>query len=274
VNLSHQSVQQVSCGNDYTLILTAQGNIYGFGLNSSGQLGIGNTHSMSIPTKTLVPTHTKIAKIAAGYHSLALSTKGEFFIWGECSLGRYIKPHKYISNDNLELTSFEMGCDFTIGVDDKGYVWGFGNNSSGELGQGNLESYDSMIPISYLNSIEIKSISCGKSFVIALADYSVDLVSENETRQFENKEIRHSHDHRADQEEEYLESSEEDREIITSNADSLSARAPSPLRTNPDVSSKNIFNISGQKTPPRRTGNHLSHSKEEYQESETYFIYR
>lgn len=251
--------------------MTAQGHIYGFGLNSSGQLGTGNKQSVSVPTKTLTPENVKIAKITAGYHSLAVSTKGELFIWGECSLGRYVKPHKYAWTSNLEISSAEMGDDFTVGLDDKGYVWGFGNNSSGELGQGNLESYDSVIPISYLNSIEIKAISCGKSFVVALAEYSTDALSANEVRQIEN---RQSYDHRTsktDPDMEYLESSAEDCQIIESNTDSLSERVPSPLRTNPDISgkdSRNYFNISTQKTPPVRTRNQVSNSKE-WQESET-----
>jgi len=40
----HDRVTQAACGTDHTLLLTGSGQVYSFGNNSHGQLGISNTY--------------------------------------------------------------------------------------------------------------------------------------------------------------------------------------------------------------------------------------
>ncbi|OTF78780.1 hypothetical protein BLA29_014754, partial [Euroglyphus maynei] len=42
-------IVQVSCGRCHTLVVNKQGRLYSFGLNGSGQLGIGNTCTKYLP---------------------------------------------------------------------------------------------------------------------------------------------------------------------------------------------------------------------------------
>ena len=48
-------IVQVSCGRCHTLVVSKQGRIYSFGLNGSGQLGIGNTCSKYLPVSICGP---------------------------------------------------------------------------------------------------------------------------------------------------------------------------------------------------------------------------
>ncbi|KAJ5070639.1 hypothetical protein M0811_10709 [Anaeramoeba ignava] len=48
-------ILEFSCGNAHTLILTSKGKLIGFGYNSYGQLGIGNTNDQLIPIQIELP---------------------------------------------------------------------------------------------------------------------------------------------------------------------------------------------------------------------------
>ena len=169
LSIPYQRAQKIACGNYYTLVLTEEGHIYGFGSNHSGQLGIGNKKSINLPTKTLTADDTVITNITAGYHSAAISPRGELYVWGECALGTFTSPQK-ISWNKTEIAAVQMGKNFTMILDKKGYIWGFGDNMMGGLGQGDVEERDSIVLIEDLNTTKIKNFACGKEFVFAISD--------------------------------------------------------------------------------------------------------
>jgi alpha-tubulin suppressor-like RCC1 family protein len=81
------------CGDTHTLVLSDKGEIYSFGGNSFGQLGIGDgpdadvdldgSPYVPIPRKIVFAEQIVIVKIACGdQHSLALDNKGELYSWG------------------------------------------------------------------------------------------------------------------------------------------------------------------------------------------------
>src|SRR5206468_10555903 len=77
----------VSAGSSYTTLATPDGLVYGWGLNSSGQLGDGTTTGRTTPK--LVPTLTGVTKLAAGAaHVLAVTWDGRLFAWGNNGSGR------------------------------------------------------------------------------------------------------------------------------------------------------------------------------------------
>lgn len=68
-------------GQDFTVALRSDGNVWSYGKNDKGQLGIGSTDSKNIPTQIKILQN--IEQIAVGYsHSLALSKTGEIYSWG------------------------------------------------------------------------------------------------------------------------------------------------------------------------------------------------
>lgn len=78
--------QTVRCGRIHVLAVTADGQLYAWGANTYGQLGIGNTANQSSPTK--VPNMTNVTAVAAGAeHSLAIADC-QVFGWGENHVGQ------------------------------------------------------------------------------------------------------------------------------------------------------------------------------------------
>ena len=63
--------------------------VSGFGAN--GRLGLGQSESVGVPTLLDSIQHTHITKVAVnsgGRHTLALSSDGELFSWGEPDDGK------------------------------------------------------------------------------------------------------------------------------------------------------------------------------------------
>ena len=59
------------------------GQLFSFGSNSYGQLGLGDFSAKGIPTPVKMPIGVKTVMIAAGsHHSLALTDQGELYSWG------------------------------------------------------------------------------------------------------------------------------------------------------------------------------------------------
>lgn len=88
----------LAAGNDYSLLLDADGYVYGFGRNDKGQTGVGYTVSGTVPRPRKIykgasvsgdENLTHIVKIVAGEsHALALRADGAVFGWGDNSHGQ------------------------------------------------------------------------------------------------------------------------------------------------------------------------------------------
>ena len=85
---SDYSSMRMSAGSSHTLLIDAEGNIWAFGNNSTGQLGDGSTVSKDIPVMVYSKNWSgKAMSVAAGNsQSLALLEDGTVLMWGYGSL--------------------------------------------------------------------------------------------------------------------------------------------------------------------------------------------
>jgi alpha-tubulin suppressor-like RCC1 family protein len=80
-------VTSLAGGWAHSMALTEGGNLYVWGENEDGKLGLGKKEFMKIRTPTLHPK--KFAKIACGgHHTLGLTKKGNLYGWGWGSQGQ------------------------------------------------------------------------------------------------------------------------------------------------------------------------------------------
>ncbi len=71
----------VSAGSGFSLVLLENGDLYAFGYNNYGQLGLGDTTNRNRPTKLAL---SGVSLIDAGYrHSLAVLENGDVYCWGQ-----------------------------------------------------------------------------------------------------------------------------------------------------------------------------------------------
>jgi alpha-tubulin suppressor-like RCC1 family protein len=75
--------------NGHTLAIASDGNIWAWGDGAEGQLGQGTTVSHDTPVAISFPSGVSIVDVrAGGMHSLALSSTGEVYAWGDNAYGQ------------------------------------------------------------------------------------------------------------------------------------------------------------------------------------------
>ncbi len=75
-----------TAGQFFSLGIQKDGSLWAWGLNSSGQLGIGNQDTSKVPVR--VGKENKWVKVSAGKnHVLALQSDGSLWAWGDNSSG-------------------------------------------------------------------------------------------------------------------------------------------------------------------------------------------
>lgn len=160
---------QISCGEFHTGLITPEGLVYTMGGNSFGQLGVGNKKSSSVPVKIDVP---KASKISCGSHTACVTIDG-FYIWGNSVFGEFLSPKK-VQISNNKIIEVSIGGTFAVAIDSENKVFAWGNNSNGELAQGDFHSKSGVVQIAYLKTKKISKISAGGNFCICLGESSAN----------------------------------------------------------------------------------------------------
>lgn len=133
----------VAAGSYHSLALDADGNVYAWGMNASGQLGDGGTTPQSFSVSARIGGVVAIA--AGGNHSLALRSDGTAWAWGDNGngqLGDSLREPEVQSSvpvqvgDLRDLVAIAAGSQHSLALRNDGVVWAWGYNGEGELGDG------------------------------------------------------------------------------------------------------------------------------------------
>lgn len=145
----------VSGGSDFSLALTSTGKVLAWGFNGFGELGTGTTTSngcncLSTPVEVALPPGTVVTAIAAGSnHSLALTSTGQVFGWGDNYAGELgtgsttttacsclPTPALATTLSGISPTAIAAGSGFSLALATSGSVLAWGQNQTGQLGNG------------------------------------------------------------------------------------------------------------------------------------------
>jgi alpha-tubulin suppressor-like RCC1 family protein len=140
----NQKIVAIAAGNHFSLILNSQGQVYGFGSNESGQLGIDDDEDQYIPVPIRCHEMGKIVAISAGGgHSLLLNIQGQVFGCGENGCGQLGQgeieewvPIRIQSDLWGKVMAISAGLHHSLIMNNKNQIFGFGRNQDGELGIG------------------------------------------------------------------------------------------------------------------------------------------
>uniref|UniRef100_A0A8D1F9Y7 HECT domain-containing protein n=1 Tax=Sus scrofa TaxID=9823 RepID=A0A8D1F9Y7_PIG len=147
ITLTDIKIIQVSCGHYHSLALSEDGQVFSWGKNSDGQLGLGKeVPSQASPQRVRSLEGIPLAQVAAGgAHSFALSLPGTSFGWGSNRAGQLAlsgnnvpaqayKPRSVGALKNLGVIYISCGYEHTAVLTQDGKVFTFGDNSYGQLG--------------------------------------------------------------------------------------------------------------------------------------------
>ena len=168
-----KEIQQIICGWNHTFILRNSGELFAFGCNVRGQLGLGDDKDRYKPT--LVMQDNRIRQIICGdHHSFILKESGELFAFGDnhygqlglCdSLDRNV-PTLLIFDSNIK----QIICGFSHSfiLKNNGELFSFGRNNYGQLG---LDDYKNRnVPTLMMKDENIRQIVCGKYHTLILKE--------------------------------------------------------------------------------------------------------
>ncbi|XP_008307294.1 RCC1 and BTB domain-containing protein 2 isoform X1 [Cynoglossus semilaevis] len=87
--IQNKVVVNVACGQLCSMAVLDNGEIYGWGYNCNGQLGLGNNGNQQTPCRIAALQGINIVQVACGYaHTLALTDEGAVYAWGANSYGQ------------------------------------------------------------------------------------------------------------------------------------------------------------------------------------------
>jgi len=142
----NRKVAQVAAGWAHTLVLTKKGEIFTFGHNAMGQLGLNGTNMEIDPQKVRPIRGEKFTHIAAGsHHSVALTAKGRIYTWGHGKYGQIGFPGtkdtlipkrvRGIVDGEHGFTQIAASDRFSLALGESGklYVWGNNHNAEEKL---------------------------------------------------------------------------------------------------------------------------------------------
>lgn len=139
-------VKQVALGNQHTVALSEDGQVYTWGRNYGGALGNGTTTDSKTPVKIEIGDGKEIVEVYAGDNSsAALTVDGELYMWGENNSGQLgdgsttykSLPNKVEISSGKKVKEFLLCGSSSMALLSDGIVWAWGASNSGRrLGTG------------------------------------------------------------------------------------------------------------------------------------------
>ena len=161
---SLKDVEFIECGSEHTFCKTLNNEIYSWGVNISGQLGLENNDNQNTPILCSSLSNEDVIDIKCGYeHTLVLTSNGDVLSCGNNrsgQLGRDTdREHSasFKKLDIFEITRIACGGCHSMLLDANNDIYMFGSNLHGELGIGYTDGddYRPMIHPSLSNIIDV-----------------------------------------------------------------------------------------------------------------------
>ncbi|ESO90141.1 hypothetical protein LOTGIDRAFT_123879, partial [Lottia gigantea] len=142
--LSGIHIKQISCGKDFTLCLSNEGKVYGFGSDYNGCMGRGyEGDDVLSPTLIEYFNDTPVAEVSCGdSHCVILTTEGHVYTWGCGEFGMlglgseddYNTPQKVSIPGKHLIKHVYAGSDGTFLLASNGRLLATGSNENNKLG--------------------------------------------------------------------------------------------------------------------------------------------
>ncbi|MXQ96880.1 hypothetical protein E5288_WYG009939 [Bos mutus] len=175
---SQHKIKQLSAGSNTSAALTEDGELFMWGDNSEGQIGLQNITNICVPHQVTIGK--PISWISCGYyHSAFVTTEGELYTFGEPESGKLGLPPKLLVNHKVpqlvpgiseKVIQVACGGGHTVVLTEKA-VYTFGLGQFGQLGLGTF-TFETSEP-KVIESIKDKKIShvcCGENHTALITE--------------------------------------------------------------------------------------------------------
>ncbi|KAM8974895.1 RCC1 and BTB domain-containing protein 1 [Pelodytes ibericus] len=109
-HLHNRMVMAITAGQACSMVITDNGQVYGWGYNGTGQLGVGSTGNQLTPCNVVFAQAVCIVQVVVGYaHALGLTDQGLLYAWGANTHGQLgignksnqLSPVKVATNERM-----------------------------------------------------------------------------------------------------------------------------------------------------------------------------
>ncbi|XP_040855905.1 X-linked retinitis pigmentosa GTPase regulator isoform X1 [Ochotona curzoniae] len=175
---SQHKIKQLSAGSNTSAALTENGELYMWGDNSEGQIGLKNITNVCVPHQVTIGK--PISWISCGYyHSAFVTMDGELYTFGECENGKLGLPEELLINHKTpqlvagipeKVLQVACGGGHTVVLTET-TVYTFGQGQFGQLGLGTF-TFETSKPkaIEYVKDHKISSVSCGENHTALITE--------------------------------------------------------------------------------------------------------
>ncbi|XP_069922648.1 X-linked retinitis pigmentosa GTPase regulator isoform X13 [Oryctolagus cuniculus] len=175
---SQHKIKQLSAGSNTSAALTENGELFMWGDNSEGQIGLKNVTNVCVPHQVTIGK--PISWISCGYyHSAFVTMDGELYTFGECENGKLGLPEELLINHKTpqlvtripeKVIQVACGGGHTVVLTET-IVYTFGLGQFGQLGLGTF-IFETSEPkaIEYIKDHKISSISCGENHTALITE--------------------------------------------------------------------------------------------------------
>ena len=149
----------LEAGGDQSFVLSSDGNLWGFGYNANGQLGVAPYSRAKSP----VLVAKEVEAIATGsQHSLILKRDGSLWVTGQNNKGQLgdgttnssFAPKVIVRSG---VTAVAAGTSHSLYVMDDGSLWGMGDNTYGQLGVDNGNTLSEPVKIAERGVVSVSA---------------------------------------------------------------------------------------------------------------------
>ncbi|KAM7156635.1 E3 ISG15--protein ligase HERC5 isoform 2-T2 [Molossus nigricans] len=175
--LQEKCIIQITCGDYHSLALSKGGELFAWGQNSHGQLGIGRIFdSTSTPQIVKHLSGVPLAQISAGKaHSMALSISGNMYSWGRNDFGQLGLGHTdnedfpslIESLDSQKVEFLACGGSHTALLTKDGLLFTFGAGKYGQLGHNSTQNELKPCLVTKLVGNRVTQVACGRRHTLA-----------------------------------------------------------------------------------------------------------
>ena len=174
VTTNTNDIKEVYCGECYTFILENDGTLWGCGVNTSGQLGLGDTTNRNVFTQVTTNVND-IKSICCGQnHTFILKNDGTLWScgrndYGQLGLGDGTNRTTFtlVTTNANNIKSIYCGHSFTFILKNDGTLWSTGYNEDGRLGLGDGSNRATFTQVT-TNTNDIKEVYCSASYTFIL----------------------------------------------------------------------------------------------------------
>lgn len=157
----------ISEGNSFTAAIDTIGNLWTMGLNTYGQLGLGDTNTTT--SFSQVPSVSAVSMVSCGDSHMAMIINGS--VWscglnsfGQLGLGTFTNSLVPTFTGFTNFMTISCGSFHTVGLKNDGTIWVTGLNGNGQLGTNNLSTLTAFTNI--INPPTATAISAGDAHTI------------------------------------------------------------------------------------------------------------